>query len=105
MSTISIQPGQPGEGMGYNVNKPLPYPFHIDPETGECKHGRGTAEFDGATWTLLGFQAREDVKHVDLYRHEWLDDPQQAVGMFPVFGGGDAIFNLTVPITDVTVVN
>ena len=36
MSTITIQPGQYGEGMVYNVRKPLPYPYHLDPETGDC---------------------------------------------------------------------
>jgi len=105
-NVISIQPGQPGEGMGYNVHKPLPYPFHIDPETGRCIRGRGTADLGeappGDPWVLVGFQTG-DVQHVVLFLREFAQDPQKAVGLVPVFIDERGMFALTVPITNVTV--
>lgn len=106
--TITIQPGQPGEGMDYNVNKPLPYPFHIDAETGDCTHGRGTDRCDGVLpgrmpWRLIGFQLVRDVQEVDLLVEDFVVDPTRAVGMFPVFIHEGDIFNLETPITNVSV--
>lgn len=98
MSTITIQPGQEGEGMVYNVRKPLPYPYHLDPETGDCME-----PFEGER--LIGFS---NVPFADptnlLIREDWASgDVQRAVGMFPVFvskGGG--IYTLTLQTTGVT---
>lgn len=105
-TTISIQPGQSSEGMGYNVHKPLPYPFHIDADTGYCICGRGTADLaeapTGRPWRLLGFQRERDVQLVDLLFKDFIADPMHAIGMFPVFADLDGVFNLTEPVTNVT---
>ncbi|MBO9556730.1 hypothetical protein [Cellulomonas sp.] len=109
MSTVvTIQPGQPGMGLDYDVREPLPYPFHVDVATGDCTRGRGTAEAGddptGTTpWRLLGFQ-RGDVQELVLTLRDFAADPQSAVGLVPVFlnwRGG--VFSLAVPITNVTV--
>ena len=47
MSTITIQPGQDGEGMVYNPRKSLPYPYHLDPETGDCQEPFDTERLIG----------------------------------------------------------
>lgn len=106
--SITIQPGQPGEGMGYNVHLPLPYPFHIDADTGDCRRGRGTVDLGeapaGRPWRLLGFQVTLEQQTLDVIREEFVDDPELAVGKYPVFLDADGgFFNLTVPITHVTV--
>lgn len=101
MATITIQPGQPGEGMNYNVLKPLPYPWHIDTETGDV----GRQEFwKGDPARLMGFQATAEVQRVVLFMEDFFADPQKAVGMFPVFQRENgSMYNTIVPITDVTV--
>lgn len=108
---ITIQPGQPGNGMDYDVHKPLPYPFHIASDTGDCTRGRGTSDIPSDVddprkqpWRLLGFQDDAAVQTVDMLLETFIQDPHAAVGKFPVFvnGNGD-IFNLTEPITGVTV--
>ncbi|WP_263121154.1 hypothetical protein [Cellulomonas sp. RIT-PI-Y] len=107
-TTITIQPGQPGQGMRYNVRQPLPYPFHIDADTGDCVRGRGTAELGddptGTTpWRLLGFQTGA-VQELTLTFRQWLSDPEAGRGLFPVFiDWRGSIFHLTEPITDVKV--
>lgn len=103
---LSIQPGQPGEGMDYNVRKPLPYPFHIDADTGQCVRGRGTEALGdvpaGAKpWVLVGFQ-RGNVQRLVMTVDDFVRDPQAAVGLVPVFADRGSIFALTEPITDVT---
>jgi hypothetical protein len=40
--------------------------------------------WNGDPVALIGFQARVDVKTADLLRHDWMKDPQRAVGMYPV---------------------
>lgn len=100
--TISIQPGQPGEDMTYNVRKPLPYPFHIDANTGDCIRGRGTVDLGDARdykrpWRLLGFQSG-DVQTVVLTFDQFVARPQLAVGLRPVFVDHEDIFSLTEPI-------
>lgn len=101
MTTITIQPGQPGEGMRYDVMKPLPYPYHVDAKTGEA----GRQEFwRGDPAVLLGFQEQADTQRVDLFLTEWVTDPQKAVGMFPAFARTDgSMYTLMVPITSVFV--
>lgn len=98
---ITIQPGQPGEGMGYNVHKPLPYPFHVDTKTGDVIQGPPT-EFDD--WRLLGFQPDVGTQSVELTRSVWLaGDVDACVGMVPVFIDSDGgMFSLDVPITKTT---
>lgn len=102
---ISIQPGQPGRGMDYDVRLPLPYPFHINVKTGDCTHGRGTADLGeaavNAPWQLLGFQ-RGRRQELVLTLAEFAADPQQAMGLVPVFVDASGIFALTEPITNVT---
>lgn len=109
--TISIQPGQPGRGMEYDVHLRLPYPYHIDAETGECTHGMGTNELmqapEGKPWRLVGFQ-RGDEQAVVLVHAQFVANPAAAVGLVPVFYGGSAagespkFFALRVPVIDVT---
>lgn len=106
-TTITIQPGQPGEGMDYDIRKPLPYPFHIDVTNGDCVHGRGTDRFDVPAgrmpWRLIGFQNLRDVQQVDHSLADFVADPEGvAVGHYPVFIHEGDIFNLDVPITNVT---
>ena len=101
MGTITIQPGQPGEGMKYNPQKALPYPWHIDPETGDVDR---QDFWKGDPARLMGFQAEIDVQRVALHRKDFAADPQKAVGMFAVFLRKDgSMYNIEVPITDVTV--
>ena len=64
-NTIILQPGQPGEGMNYNVHKPLPYPFHVDADTGDVRPGPQTGNEE---WRLVGFQPDADTQRVDLWR-------------------------------------
>lgn len=104
--TITIQPGQPGEDMDYNVHKPLPYPFHINTENGDCVHGRGTDEFDlpkgRMPWRLIGFQILRDVQELDHTLEEFIEHPEAiAIGHYPVFIHEGDIFSLDVPITSV----
>lgn len=106
--TITIQPGQSGEGMDYNVRLPLPYPFHVDVDTGDCVRGRGTVDVGdapaGRSWRLLGFQATLEQQTLDVILQEFVADPELAVGKYPVFLGPDSgFFNLTLPITHVHV--
>ena len=95
--TISIQPANTPAGE-YDVSLPLPYPFHVDPETGDV----GRQDFwKGDPARLLGFQ-RGNIQRVDLTVKAWAADPQQAVGMCPVFLRADgSMFNLTNPIMTV----
>lgn len=104
MSTITIQPGQPGRGMEYDVHLPLPYPFHIDAKTLKCTRGRGTQDLGedptGVTpWRLLGFQ-RGDVQELVLTAREFVANPSLSVGLVPVFiDWRGAIFSISTPIT------
>jgi len=105
MGIITIQPGQPGQGMGYDVHQPIPYPFHIDTETGDCIRGRGTHELGdaplGMPWRLIGFQ-RGTKQRLEFLFADFVHNPQKAVGRRPVFSDGrGGIFNLTEPITGV----
>ena len=96
---LSIQPGQPGEGMYYNVHKPLPYPFHVDASTGDVRVGPQTGN---EAWRLIGFQPAVDTQRVDLWREVFVVDPRKAVGMFPVFvDANGGMFSLDVPVLKV----
>lgn len=103
--TITFQPAQPGTGMDYDPRRTLPYPFHVDAETGDCIRGRGTPSLTGEPrpWRLIGFQDDAAVQEVSVVLFEAVLDPQRAVGKFPVFlDGSGTFFNLTEPITGVT---
>lgn len=100
MDAITIQPGQPGEGMNYNPSKSLPYPYHINPKNGDVDR---QDFWRGDPSRLIGFQRTASFQSVSLWLEDFVADPQQAVGMFPVFaktGGG--MYNLSVPITSVS---
>lgn len=94
MSTIMIQPGQPGEGMGYDVHKPLPYPFYIDMKTGKV-----ISEIDKGH-VLIGFQ-EGDVQRLVMYRDELSTNVQKAVGLRPVLADHGKIYAWSVPVTEV----
>lgn len=94
--TITIQPGQPGEGMDYNVRKPLPYPIHVDPDTDRARWGN-------EEYVLIGFQWTAEDQTVAFLASTFYEDPQVAVGTYPVFADGGRFFNLTTPITRVSV--
>jgi hypothetical protein len=81
MTTYTIQPAQDGVPVGsYDPLKPVPYPFHIAADGSVLRQDF----WKGDPASLLGFQATEE-HHIDLWREEWIHDPQAAVGMFPVF--------------------
>lgn len=97
-NTISLQPGQPGEGMNYNVHKPLPYPSHVDADTGDVRPGPQTGNAAGR---LIGFQPDVDTQRVDLWREVFVVDSQKA-GMVPVFvDATGGMFSLDVPVLKV----
>ncbi len=120
VTLISLQPGQPGEGLDYCPSKPLPYPIFVgDDDRCENVPGKDPAgvryplarEVAGSGRRMLpklvGFQKGaapnpESMLSVD----RWRLDPETAVGMYPVFcepAGFDAgMFNLNVPITSVS---
>lgn len=104
-TAITLQPGQPGEGLGYNVRKPLPYPLFVDRDgytenvPGFALAGRAGRREDLPK--LIGFQEGE-VQTVVLFREDFLVDPSAAVGLCPVFAAEGSMFALTVPITEAT---
>ncbi len=97
MSIISIQPGQPGEGMHYNVHKPLPYPFLIDTDTGNV----GRQDFwKGEPAALVGFQRELTEQRIDITVSSFAQNPDTVVGMFPVFtNDAGNFYTLTTPVT------
>ena len=106
---IELQPGQLGEGMGYNPRKELPYPIVVG-EDGRCENVPGyplrNHHKDRELLPILaGFQPDETTQTVTVLPDEWRTDTQVAVGMAPVFfepgGMGDGMFNLSVLITRV----
>jgi hypothetical protein len=109
MQTISLQPGQPGNGMDYDPAVPLPYPIHMD-EDGLCWNVPGHALRDGDPDDrprLVGFQPTgpdPDPSGGMLLRDEWIDTGiEGCVGWWPVFAHKGGMFNLTEPITNVSV--
>lgn len=105
-TTITIQPGQPGNGLDYDVHRSVPYPFHIDAGTGACTRGRGTSDLgeapEGSPWRLIGFQSG-DIQELVLGFADFTQDPSRAVGLVPVFTDAEVgIFALREPVTDVT---
>lgn len=100
MGTITIQPGQKDRGQEYDALLPLPYPFHIDTETGDV----GRQEFwRGQPRRLIGFQ-RGDVQYVVLTRQDWVLNPHSAVGLRPVFVDDDGgMWSHTGEITEISI--
>lgn len=100
MTTYTIQTAQESASVGpYDPRKHLPYPFHIEAD-GSVLH-RDFWRGDPAA--LIGFQATDEHR-IDLWREEWIYDPQAAIGMFPVFvttEGG--LYTYMLPVNEVTV--
>ncbi|HEY0117548.1 MAG TPA: hypothetical protein VGC04_02085 [Cellulomonas sp.] len=102
-NVITILPGQTGQGMGYDVKEPAPYPFHIDTRTGECVRGRGTSDLleapVGRPWRLVGFQHFAEAGRLDLSLDAFASEPAAAIAMFPIFDAAHATFCLREPVT------
>lgn len=75
-----------------------PYPFHIDADTGDVQR---QDFWKGDPERLLGFQDSAEVQRVTLHRKEWSQNPQSAIGKYPVFitATGD-LYNMNLPITE-----
>ena len=99
---ISIQPANTAAGA-YDVKLPLPYPFHIEAETGNV----GRQDFwKGDPLRLMGFQVDADVQHVDVLYREFMNDPKVGEGKFAVFMRADgSMYSMTMPIMSVTPVD
>ena len=100
MTTITIQPANTPSGE-YNVNLPLPYPYHVDAATGDV----GRQEFwKGEPAAVLGFQNDPDVQIIDLLWADAAKHPEDIVGKYVVTANADGgIYNETRPITSVHV--
>lgn len=102
MRVITIQPSQGPNLAPYDPRVSLPYPWHIDPQ------GQVTRQefWDGEPAALIGFQRHASRRHVDLLARDWLasDDPDQAVGMWPVFiDASGGMWSDIRPVASVTV--
>lgn len=97
---ISIQVANMPDGS-YDVHKPLPYPFHVTDELGAV----GRQDFwRGEPIRLIGFQESPDVQRVKVLTRGFWNEPQQVVGMWPVFADADGgMWNHKHPVTEVTV--
>lgn len=102
-TVITIQPGNSPDGS-YDVRWPMPYPFHVDAETGNVGY---QDLWNGDPFRVVGFQKEAHVQKVDLFWHAAAANPKQIVGMFPVMldttGEEPRMYNLDTPITDVHV--
>lgn len=94
MSTIKIQPKQ-------LADLTLPYPYFVDSETGAVQR---QDFWQGEPAGLLGFQKTADEQRVALHMKDWAENPQKAVGMFPVFVRAEGgIYSLSMPVESVEV--
>lgn len=77
MKNISIQPKQHGSS--------LPYPYHIE------KDGAvGRQDFwNGNPARLVGFSEKPKAGNVDLELAQFIEKPELAISMFPVFEKSD----------------
>jgi hypothetical protein len=75
---VTIQPATATGG-------PRPYPYHVQPD------GRIARQdfWRGTPAQLAGFQRNLRRNQVDLLCDAFLADPEQAIGMFPVFVNAD----------------
>ena len=96
---ISIQLANTTSGE-YDVLLPLPYPFHIS-EDGSV----GRQEFwKGDPSHVIGFQRRPVVGQVDILWESAAEDPDQIVGLYPVFACSDGrLFSQTLPVRSAAV--
>lgn len=77
---ITIQPSNSPDGT-YDVQKPQPYPFHVNAETGEI----GRQEYyKGAPFKVLGFQVDFDREEIDLSWKDAVQHPELIEGRFVV---------------------
>lgn len=92
---ITIQPSNTPSGK-YDVHMAVPYPFHVgeDGMVGRQEFWRGDPK------AVLGFQRDIDLMMVDLFWADAVADPEQMVGMFPVFTTSDGRwYTLRLPIS------
>lgn len=76
IKSITIQPASPKEDPFK-----MPYPYHIT-RTGLV----GRQDFwHGSPYRLIGFSKKPKAGEVELMLAEFWEEPQQAVGMYPVF--------------------
>lgn len=81
--------------------KRLPYPFHVRAEDGRVER---QDFWQGDPYSVIGFQNRVDVQHVDLWWAEAAADPNKIVGKFPVMTERDGgPYTYTVAIESVSV--
>lgn len=58
-------------------------------------------EDEGGRVRLVGFQESRETQRVALFVKDWREDPQRAVGMYPVFSSHhrrNGIYQLTIPV-------
>jgi hypothetical protein len=82
------------------VSEPRLFPYRIDADGDVLDQDMWQGDPAG----LLGFQATREEQRVKLLFREFTENPQAAVGMYPVFvkqGGG--LYNMTRPISEVLV--
>lgn len=107
---VGLQPGQAGNGMGYDPRVPLPYPIFVGGDD-RCENVPGypfahTAEDRSKLPILVGFQPPDtSTQHVVVSVDEWWEDWHSAIGLVPVFyepgGFDDGMFSLGVLITGI----
>lgn len=102
MEIITIQPGNTPDGT-YDVDRPLPYPFHVESASGEI----GRQDFwKGAPARVLGFQCDRDRQEVDISWEDAADHPELIEGKFVVLLDTSEteprIYNHTCPIVSVS---
>lgn len=76
------------------------HPFRINALT--CKV-EDQDHWKGDPLQLLGFQAAPDVQAIKLFDDRFVEDPQRAVGMYPVFSRAAGIVHHDVPVLSVEV--
>lgn len=71
---IKIQPQELGNGT-------LPYPYWIDDD-----NAVGRQDFwKGKPYRLIGFCKKLEAGAIDLYIRKWRENPEKAIGMYPIF--------------------
>lgn len=111
---ITIQPEPVVDNMWVddnpNAKSPIifgeqtPYPIHIA-EDGKVED---QDFWQGDPFAIVGFQKEEDVQKVDLWWADVVNNPESAVGMFPVFvqrkdKQGTGLYTYTVKVESVSV--
>jgi hypothetical protein len=79
----------------YDVMKPLPYPFHVEPDGSIARQDF----WRGEPLRLLGFQHHANRHTVDESAEAWLAGEVEVGGMYPVFLDADGtMWNHTFPV-------